>query len=133
VIEYLLDTNIASDIARHPLGPVAQRLARVGEHRVGISIIAAAELRFGVERLRSSRLIDQVDTTLALITILPMEVGCDGFYARIRSDLERKGTPIGANDMLIAAHALSLDAILVTDNVREFDRVEGLRVENWLR
>lgn len=133
MIDYLLDTNIVSDVARHPHGSVAQRIARIGERRIGVSIIVAAELRFGVVRIESVKLAQQVEMALSTVEVLPFEPGCDRYYARVRSGLERRGLPIGAHDMLIAAHALAIDATLVTDNVREFEPVDGLRIENWLR
>ena len=104
-----------------------------GDAMVVTSIVVAAELRFGVERKRSSRLAKQVDDALYQLVVLPLELGADDHYGRLRADLERRGQLIGALDMLIAAHALALGATLVTDNVREFARVEGLTIENWLR
>ncbi|MES2337884.1 MAG: type II toxin-antitoxin system VapC family toxin [Pseudomonadota bacterium] len=133
MIEYLLDTNIISDVVRRPTGLVAQRIARIGEHRIAISIISAAELRFGVENVRSERLARQVEAVLATLAVLPFGDPGDVHYARIRTDLHRRGLLIGANDMLIAAHTLAMDVTLVTDNVREFERIDGLRLENWLR
>jgi tRNA(fMet)-specific endonuclease VapC len=81
----------------------------------------------------SRTLSERVDQTLTSVEIVPLLVGVDATYAVLRTDLERRGKLIGPNDMLIAAHALALDAILVTDNVREFKRVKGLKIENWLR
>jgi len=130
---YLLDTNIMSDLIRHPDGAVAARIAEASEAVVATSIIVAAELRFGAERRGSERLTARVDELLRLVPVHPLKEDADGHYGRLRADLERQGKPIGNNDMLIAAHALALDATLVTDNLREFERVPGLRVENWLR
>lgn len=130
---YLLDTNILSDLVRHPKGRMFDRIAVVGEHRIATSIIAAAELRFGAEKLASPKLTQKVEAILDAMEILPFETPADEVYARIRASLERAGTPIGANDLLIAAQTLSLDLILVTDNEREFGHVAGLQVENWLR
>lgn len=76
--------------------------------------------------------VDQIEAILGAITILPLEAGSDRHYAAIRTILERRGAPIGANDMLIAAQARAIEAICVTDNVAEFKRVPGLKVENWL-
>lgn len=75
----------------------------------------------------------KVDDTLASIAVMPLGGDVDLYYGRLRADLERHGKPISAHDMLIAAHTLALGATLVTDNVREFERVEGLAIENWLR
>ena len=130
---FLLDTNILSDLVRNPQGPVADRIADVGEAVVCTSIIVAAELRFGAAKKGSQRLTSQLESILSAIDIQPFEVPADAAYARIRAELEAAGAPIGGNDMLIAAQALAADYIVVTDNEREFRRISGLRVENWLR
>lgn len=130
---YLLDTNIVSDLIRRPTGAVAACISRVGEASVVTSIVVTAELRFGVQRRGSARLARQLEAVLAVLPTLPLKRDVDRHYADIRTELERQGTPIGANDLLIAAHARAIDAILVTDNVREFSRVPSLSVENWLR
>lgn len=130
---YLLDTNIVSDLVRNPQGVVADRIAAVGEDKVVTSIIVAGELRFGAERRASMRLTTQVEVVLGLLPVLSLDEGADIHYGRVRARLERKGQVIGANDLLIAAHTLAIGATLVTDNVREFARVAGLPVENWLR
>lgn len=130
---YLLDTNILSDLVRNPQGRVAGRIAEVGENSICTSVIVAAELRFGAEKRGSARLTDQLERVLGALQILPFEPPADLAYGRIRALLERPGTPIGGNDMLIAAHALSAGFTLVTDNVGEFARVGGLTVLNWLR
>lgn len=129
---YLLDTNILSHLVRQPQGLVAARIADVGEDNVLSSIIVACELRYGAAKRGSRRLTRQIEAILGAITILPLEAGADRHYAAIRTTLERKGTPIGANDMLIAAQARAIEAICVTDNVAEFKRVPALKVENWL-
>lgn len=128
---YLLDTNILSDLVRHPQGAVADRIAAVGEANVCTSIIVAGELRFGANKRGSERLIAQLEAILSAIEILPLEEPADRRYGALRADLEKRGEVIGPNDMLIAAHALALDDILVTANVGEFSRVPGLKVENW--
>lgn len=130
---YLLDTNIVSDLIRHPQGMIAKRIAEIGEEQIATSIVVAGELRFGAERRGSERLTAQMESVLRLLQVLPLGDHADIHYGRLRADLERRGQPIGGNDMLIAAHALAIDAILVSDNVREFERVEGLSLENWLR
>lgn len=129
---YLLDTNILSSLVRQPQGRVAQHIAMVGEERVCTSIIVASELRFGVAKKQSSRVAQQVEAILDTIAILPLEVPADVEYAHIRAYLERIGQLIGPNDLLIAAHALSIKAFLVTANLNEFTRVPGLAVQNWL-
>lgn len=130
--KYSLDTNIVSELLRTPNGPLAQKLARVGEANVAISIIVAAELRFGAIRKANAKLSAQIDGFLKWVEVMPLEAPIDQVYGELRTSLERAVTPIGANDLLIAAQALAGDMIIVTDNVREFSRVPGLKVENWL-
>ena len=129
---YLLDTNILSDLVRHPQGMVAEHIAAVGEGAVCTSIVVAAELRFGAAKRNSSRLTAQLESILAAIEVLPLDAPADRSYGQLRWTLEQSGQPIGPNDMLIAAHAMATECILVTANVDEFSRVRGLSVENWL-
>lgn len=129
---YLLDTNILSHLVREPSGIVTDRIASVGEAAVCTSIIAACELRFGAAKKDSARLTLQLETILSAVTILPLEEPVDYHYAEIRNYLHNIGQPIGHNDLLIAAQARSLNLIMVTHNEREFSRVPGLTVENWL-
>lgn len=129
---YLLDTNIVSDLVRRPAGRTRDCIAAYGEERVCTSIVVAAELRFGAAKKGSERLTAQLETVLAALEILPFDQPADRRYGEIRHALERAGTPIGGNDLLIAAHALALDLTLVTANETEFRRVPGLVVENWL-
>lgn len=130
---YLLDTNILSHLVRQPQGRIAERIAAVGEANVLTSVIVACELRYGAAKRGSRRLSRQIEVILGALTIRPLESDVERVYASIRVTLERRGTPIGAHDMLIAAHARAIDAVCVTDNVAEFKRVPALRVENWLR
>jgi tRNA(fMet)-specific endonuclease VapC len=130
---FLLDTNIVSDIVRHPRGRIADRIAEFGEKRVCTSIIVAAELRYGAIRRASAQLSAQLDTVLGALDVLAFEAPADSLYGELRARLERAGTPIGGNDLLIAAQALALRHTVVTDNEREFARIENLTVENWLR
>ena len=130
---YLLDTSILSHLVRQPQGPVADHIAEVGEAHVFTSVIVACELRYGAAKRGSRKLTRQVEAILGAMTIRPLESDVEPVYASIRVALEKKGTPIGAHDMLIAAHARSLDSVCVTDNISEFKRVPALRVENWLR
>jgi tRNA(fMet)-specific endonuclease VapC len=129
---FLLDTNIMTDLIRNPKGRVAKRVRAVGRQAVFTSVIVAAELRFGIAKRPSLRLETRVNEALQAIEVAPFETPADTAYAALRCDLERKGTPISANDMLIAAHALTLGATLVTANEREFARIDGLKSENWL-
>jgi len=130
---YLLDTNILSDLVRNPQGLVAQKIAKAGEENICTSIIVAAELRFGANKLGSKRLTTQLNAILSAIEILPLEEPADQRYSELWATLEKRGELIGPNDLLIAAHALMLDCVVVTANEREFSRVPKLRVENWLR
>lgn len=130
---YLLDTNILSDLIRHPQGVVAERIAKIGEDAVCTSIVVAAELRYGAAKSGSRKLSDRVDLLLSALEILPLEVPADREYATLRDHLAHLGTPIGPNDLLIAAHALAMDLAVVTANTREFSRIPGLKIENWLR
>jgi tRNA(fMet)-specific endonuclease VapC len=129
---YLLDTNIVSDLIRNPTGVVHDRIARVGEQTVCVSIVVAAELRFGARKRNSAKLTERVEAILDSIVVIPFEAPADDHYAAIRGFLESSGDPIGPNDLLIAAHARALDLTLVTANFTEFSRVPALRVENWL-
>jgi tRNA(fMet)-specific endonuclease VapC len=129
---YMLDTNIISDLIRNPKGKAAKRIARVGEDNICISIIVAAELRYGCVKSGSSRLLEAVEDLLGEINILPFDVPADAEYGGIRTELEAAGKPIGSNDLLIAAHAHATGATIVTANAGEFNRIRGLRVENWL-
>lgn len=131
-LRYLLDTNILSDLIRHPRGRVAARIAAAGEDTVCTSIIVAAELRYGAAKSGSRKLADRVDLILSALAILPLETPADRHYGDVRQHLTRHGTPIGPNDLLIAAHALSLGLTVVTANAGEFSRVPGLGVEDWL-
>jgi tRNA(fMet)-specific endonuclease VapC len=128
----MLDTNIVSDLIRHPQGKAAARLAGHGADGICMSIVTAAELRYGVAKKRSARLQSRVKEVLERVDVLPLERPSDIEYGTLRATLERQGTPIGPNDLLIAAHALALKVVLITDNVSEFGRVPGLELENWL-
>ena len=129
---YMLDTNVISELMKNPRGKAAKRIARVGEDNICTSIIVAAELRYGCAKKGSERLLKSVEDLLAEIDVLPFESPTDAEYGNIRSELENAGKPIGANDFLIAAHAMAVNATVVTANIDEFKRVRGLKVENWL-
>jgi tRNA(fMet)-specific endonuclease VapC len=131
-LRYLLDTNIVSDLVRRPQGPVASRIAKVGEDSICTSIIVAAELRYAAEKSGSPQLAERIELLLSALEILPLEPPADRRYAELRNHLSRQGTLIGPNDLLIAAHALATELMLVTANWREFERVPSLRVENCL-
>lgn len=130
--QYLLDTNIISNLWKDPQGKVYQHLQNISEDKVCTSIIVAAELRFGAAKRQSKVLTEWVEAILSRLTVVALEEGADQEYAGIRSELEQSGQIIGSNDLLIAAHARYLGFILVTDNVREFQRIPHLQIENWL-
>jgi tRNA(fMet)-specific endonuclease VapC len=128
----MLDTKIISDLIRNPQGKAATRIAKVGEDNICTSIIVAAELRYGCAKSGSERLLKAVEDLLEEISVLPFDVPADAEYGGIRAALEAAGTPIGSNDLLIAAHASTTGATIVTANAGEFKRIHGLKVENWL-
>jgi tRNA(fMet)-specific endonuclease VapC len=128
----LLDTNICIYIinAKPPQVLAHFHQFRLGE--VGISSVVAAELAYGVAKSASARNRSALEMFLAPLEIMPFDENAVWSYGTLRADLERLGQTIGALDTMIAAHALSLDATLVTNNQREFSRVTGLRLENWV-
>ncbi len=129
---YLLDTNIISDIIRNPAGSAARRIEQTDPKDICTSIIVAAELRYGCVKSGSAKLLAKVQAVLETIPVLPLDAPADAEYGAIRAALEAAGQTIGLNDLLIGAHASALGLTLVTDNTREFNRIPGLSVENWL-
>ncbi|TEA80136.1 type II toxin-antitoxin system VapC family toxin [Allopusillimonas ginsengisoli] len=129
---YLLDTSIISALMSDPDGAAARHIERVGPQKICTSIIVAAELRYGCAKKGSAKLLARVESVLEVIPIIPLDIPADTEYGGIRAELEAAGKPIGANDLLIAAHASALGMTLVTANAREFERIRGLAVENWL-
>lgn len=130
---YMLDTDTSSYIIKQRPASVRQRLAKVKPEQVCISIITYAELLYGVERSASQTVNRAI--VLDFVRHLRVQVWDEAVadaYARVRTTLEKIGQPIGGMDMQIAAHALSLEAILVTNNTRHFERVSGLALENWV-
>jgi len=126
-----LDTNICSYILRrHPVAMI-ERFAGLDRAQLWLSAVVAAELRFGAVKLGSVRFAAAVETWLTGFDVRPWPVDATRQYANIRYALERAGQPIGGMDLMIAAHALAEDAVLVTNNAREFLRVPGLAVEEW--
>jgi tRNA(fMet)-specific endonuclease VapC len=131
-VKILLDTDICIYAINRKRPEILSRVRdyRIGE--VGISSITYAELRFGVENsARVEENLDRLERFLLPLEIVPFDAEAGRHYGRKRSELKRLGCPIGSNDILIAAHALALDTTLVTNNVREFSRIAGLRVEQW--
>jgi tRNA(fMet)-specific endonuclease VapC len=132
-MNYLLDTNTCIYIMRQMSSKILERFRRESPTDLGISSVTVAELRFGMEK--SSRVKENLASLgkfLQPFTLLDFDVQAAAVYGKVRFDLERKGTPIGPLDTLIAAHALSLEVTLVTNNIKEFKRVPKLRLENWL-
>ncbi len=129
----LLDTNICIHVinARPPAVLERFRQHRMGE--IGICSVVAAELAYGVAKSGSTRNRQALEMFLAPLVILPFDEAALWVYGDLRAELERKGTPIGSLDTMIAAHALSQQSTLVTNNTREFARVPGLALENWVQ
>jgi tRNA(fMet)-specific endonuclease VapC len=132
VPRYMLDTDTCSYIVKRSHVPVLTRLQRVPIDQVCASVITKAELLYGVE-ISPRRKADgvAVDAFLRHISVLEFPEAAAGHYGEIRADLKKRGVMIGANDLLIAAHARCLGMTLVTNNAREFKRVKNLDIENW--
>jgi len=131
-VKILLDTDICIYAINRKRPEILSRVRdyRIGE--VGISSITYAELRFGVENsARVEENLDRLERFLLPLEVVPFDAEAGRHYGRIRSELKRLGCPIGSNDLLIAAHAFALDTTLVTNNVREFSRIDGLWMEQW--
>ncbi|MCQ2514811.1 MAG: type II toxin-antitoxin system VapC family toxin [Ruminococcus sp.] len=131
-MRYMLDTNICIYAIKHKPKQVFQRLQEHETEEICISSVTYAELVHGVEK---SKAVDKNRVALALllsnIEIISFDTLAAEGYGKIRADLEKKGTPIGPLDMMIAGHAKSLDYTVVTNNTKEFERVIGLKLENW--
>lgn len=130
---YLLDTNIISDVAHNPSGSVGQKLGEIDPTEIVSSVVVAAEVWYGVENNPSFRSRERTEAFMKNVNVLAMEPGVARTYGRLRAELKRAGSELGPNDLLIAAHALSIGATLVTGDDRAFSRVPGLKIENWLR
>ena len=133
---YMLDTNILSYLMRGPDGALAKKVASHVAKDLCISSITYAELRYGIDRKDNGRKKAQLEQSLLMflsgIRVVAFDDKASVAYGKVRSALELTGNRIGLMDMLIAAHALSREDILVTHNTREFSRVEGLNVEDWV-
>jgi tRNA(fMet)-specific endonuclease VapC len=130
---YLLDTNICIYIAKQRPAGVLRRFADLQVGDIGMSIVTHGELCFGAEKSRDSeRAYDVLCRLTEMIPVLSLPERAAHHYGKIRAALELAGQPIGANDLWIAAHAMSAGLVLVTNNTREFDRVPSLAVENWV-
>jgi len=132
-MKYLLDTNICIALIRQKPAALIQRLTSLHPGDAGISSITLAELFHGVEKsVRPEQNMSALEQFLLPLDLADFDQDAALAYGKIRADLERSGQIIGSMDILIAAHAVSLDAIMVTNNVREFQRVKGLFVEDWI-
>ena len=130
----MLDTNICSYIIRNQREAIKKKLKEVeNEHRVALSTIVVSELLYGAYKKGSKKLIEVIKNFIEYFTIYEYDLKAAEEYGKLRTELERKGKVIGAYDLQIAAHALSLEAILVTNNEREFKKVKHLKIENWLQ
>ena len=128
---YLLDTNICIYVINERPPEVLQRFLVHEPDGLGISAITASELYWGVRKSGSARNLRSLEKFMAPLHVMDYGLEAAQAYGLLRATLERKGTPIGPLDLQIAAHALALDIILVTNNLREFKRVPGLQVESW--
>jgi tRNA(fMet)-specific endonuclease VapC len=128
----LLDTNICIHIINARPAAVLERFRQYRMGEIGVSSVVAAELTYGVVKSGSSRNRQALEMFLAPLIILPFDEAVIWAYGELRAELERRGTPIGSLDTMIAAHAIRQQALLVTNNTREFARVPGLRLENWV-
>lgn len=126
-----LDTNICSYVLRRHPASMLERFASLDRGQVWLSAIVAAELRFGAAKLASIRFSAAVEAWLAGFDVRPWPAEATRHYANVRTALERAGQPIGNMDLLIAAHAMAEDSVVVTNNALEFLRVPGLAVEEW--
>lgn len=130
---YLLDTNICIYIINEQPSQVLQRLIQAGRESLAISAVTVAELAFGVERSKRADSRAKLENFLSKFPILDWDQDAAWVYGHVRKSLEAKGQRIGERDLLVACQALAMDATIVTNNTREFERVEGLRLENWAK
>ena len=132
-MKYLLDTDICIELIRRRSPALLERLTAFSPEEIGVSAITVAELQFGAQRSsQPQRNLEALELFLLPLTIVDFDFDAAARYGGLRSDLEMRGQPIGPYDMLIASQALSLELTLVSNKTREFSRVTGLRIENWL-
>jgi len=130
---YMLDTNICSYILKNRPATVKARFDEVGNDALSISTVVLAELYYGAARHSKSIAIRrEIDNFSARLAVITWDEAAADHYGEIRSALEKQGTPIGAMDMMIAAHARSLKATLVSNNAKHFEKVTGLLIANWV-
>ena len=126
-----LDTNICSYILRRHPPDMVERFASLDRSQLWLSAIVAAELRFGAAKLASPKFQAAVEAWLTGFDVRPWPLEATHTYAQVRAALEKLGQPIGGMDLMIAAHAMAEDSVVITNNAREFLRVPGLAVEAW--
>jgi len=132
-MRYMLDTNICSYVLRSRPPSVKARFEKTGPGALAVSTVVLAELLYGAARRPKAVAIRrEIADLVSRLTVIPWDEAAAEHYGALRAALEKAGTPLGAMDMMIAAHARSLGATLVSNDVRHFDRVEGLRVANWV-
>jgi tRNA(fMet)-specific endonuclease VapC len=131
---FLLDTNICIYIHRRSPSSVLERFRRLGAGEAVISAITYGELLCGAEKSSvRTKVVKIIEEFTGTVQVLPLSADVAQTYGKVRATLEKEGQVIGGNDLWIASHAKTLGLILVTNNVREFDRVSGLRVQNWIQ
>jgi tRNA(fMet)-specific endonuclease VapC len=128
---YLLDTNICIYIINAQPAQVLQRLIQAGRESLAISTVTVAELAFGVAKSTRAGSRAKLENFLSKFPIVDWDQDAAWIYGIVRKDLEAKGQRIGERDLLLACQALALGATMVTNNTREFERIEGLKLENW--
>jgi len=132
-MRYLLDTDTCIYIVKHRPASALKRFEETGAGDAGMSVVTYLELVYGACKSRHADAnLERIQRLTGIIPVLPLDAPVGTYYGNLRTELEKSGSQIGAYDLLIAAHALSLRLIVVTNNVREFRRVRGLRVENWV-
>lgn len=132
-LRYLLDTNICIYIAKQRPLSVLKRFECLDVGDVAMSMVTYSELLYGAEKSQyKKKTTEKLEELASLITPLPLSIEVSKYYASIRADLERQGKLIGNNDLWIAAHSMALNTTLVTNNLKEFSRVQDLKVENWI-
>jgi tRNA(fMet)-specific endonuclease VapC len=131
-MKYLLDTDICIYIAKHKPPHILARFNRMHSGDVGMSVVTYLELMYGAAKSRHIQAnLATIEQLAQLIPVKALDSAAGTYYGKLRADLELRGSPIGAYDLLIAAHAFTLELVLVTNNTREFRRVKGLQLENW--
>ena len=131
--EYMLDTDTCAFILRKSSPVLLERIQAVPLQQQCMSVVTLAELLYGVQvssKKKTNR--DAVDLLIRHINVLEWPIEAADHYAEIRADLKKRGQQLGANDLLIAAHARCIGAVIVTNNVKDFGRVKGLKLENWM-